>query len=604
MRTEYFWGIAVILLLCPALKAISPDVLNQNLFPEDVDEDYLEQYLEEFIDDPLIWNSCCPDEIAALPLNEDFAARVISAKKEFKKINSWREIQSTGNFNKKEIQAIKTFFIIDRQQRNQSSGFQNYTSLKMDGSIDIYRHLARGKIGIGPRLTLGFIAENDPGERSLWDYHNVSITSRLSAGNLVLGLSSFKLGWGHGLLFSRRNLSLKGNSISRNIIASTPRFSAYIGSDENRYLQGAYVNKTWNRLSVFSFFSSRNLDATVQNSVAISFRETGIHRSATELAAKDILKENTLCGGLIFTRDWFKGGMLLFQSQYSFPVDDYHSQSRQSGGSFFQNIVLGNLRVSGELALLSMGEHAFIEGFIFQTDRCSIGMQYRYFSDYFGARLSSSMKEYTGSNGNERGLNIGFQSRLKKSTRIGGYVDFYSENRSFENAAPPDFGNEAVVYLYHRGSLKQTLNLRLKREVSSGVNEKYQSALAVRYPLPLDMSLSFRGVVNVINGRYGAGCGIAISANALNTIALTMGTTQFYSPAYESKVYLYEPGIPMRFNVVSMYGTGSRLFMVIEKRFQNNIDIALSYKHQSRRLVDEPVFVKTFLLEFQMLVDL
>ena len=85
---------------------------------------------------------------------------------------------------------------------------------------------------------------------------------------------------------------------------------------------------------------------------------------------------------------------------------------------------------------------------------------------------------------------------------------------------------------------------------------------------------------------------------------MTVGTTQFYSPVWDTRIYLYEPGIPLRFNMVSLYGTGYRYFIIIQNRFRNELTATVSVKTQARRLITESEFVKTFLVEFQMVVDL
>ncbi|MDO9547632.1 MAG: hypothetical protein Q7J65_01530, partial [Candidatus Marinimicrobia bacterium] len=107
-----------------------------------------------------------------------------------------------------------------------------------------------------------------------------------------------------------------------------------------------------------------------------------------------------------------------------------------------------------------------------------------------------------------------------------------------------------------------------------------------------------------IEHRRGIGTSISLSVSYKKTMELTVGTTQFYSPVYDTRIYLYEPGIPLRFNMVSLYGTGSRYFIVIQNRFRNELTTALSLKTQARRLITESVFTKTFLVEFQMVVDL
>ncbi|MBU1064421.1 hypothetical protein KKC74_06385 [bacterium] len=597
-----------ILLLCSLMvlsgDVLSVDALNISLFPEDISEEDLEIYLEAYLNNPLNWNRCSPADIEALPLNDDLIEQLTGYKYRYPKVESWKEFQSKTKLEKQELNVVQFFFILESKQHESDIQFMNYTSVNKNNTVDLHKSLTRGKVEFGRRLSIGFITERDQGERTLWDYRNLSVTTRPFSGQCVLGLSSFKLDWGHGLLFARSNMAFKGSSVAGNILAGTPRFGAYSGSDENRYLQGAYVSQQWKHLALYSGISSRRLDATIQDSTVQSFRETGIHGTDSEIAAKDTLAENTLCGGLVYTDSRFLGGILVFQSRYSFPVRDYFNQYRQSGFSIYQKIDLGDWRFSGEVAALNSEEYAVVQGFVFQSNQYTLGIQYRYFSDYFSTRLSSAMKEFSGSGGNERGVYLGMQCKINQRNRAGGYLDFYSENRSFEKGVEPLRGSDAVIYLDHRWPAKHFINFRLKRKLSIGSSAKYQTTVSARYYFQKNVSMSFRGIVNEINHDRGIGTSLSLSVSEIKTMDLTVGTTQFYSPVYDTRIYLYEPGIPLRFNMVSLYGTGYRYFIIIQNRFRNELTAALSLKTQARRLVTESEFMKTFLVEFQMVVDL
>lgn len=604
MKTVCLWIIIVCNLIGlngNVLPFDAPDLL---LFPEDVSADNLESYLEDYIADPLIWNSCELADIENLPLSDDLRDRLTALKKQLPEMNSWAEFQSGAQFNEREMQLIKFFIIVEKKQYIRNLRIQHYTSAKGAENLDLSKSLIRGKIAISPRLAFGFVAERDPGEKALWDYQNSSVTVKLFAGGCELGLSAFKFDWGHGLLFAGNNLSFKSLSVTGNVITGVPRFRAYSGADENRFLRGVYIRQRWKRWTLYSCASYGRLDATVQDGEVLSFRETGLHSTDSEIAAKDTLAESTICSGLVYSDKCFLSGILVFQTRYSFPVVAYYERTRQSGFSFYQKADLGEWRFSGELAVLNSGEYAIIQGFVFQTGQYTFGGQYRYFSDNFATRLSSAMKEYSGSRGNEKGVYLGLQCRIDQGNRIGGYVDFYSENRSFDKGRMPDCGTDAVVYLHHRWPAKHFINLRLKREISGRGRTKHQTTVSARCYFPMNLAMSFRGIVNNVNGQSGVGTSVALLAGDIETLEITLGVTQFYTPTYEAGIYMYEPGIPLRFNMVSLYGTGYRRFIVIQKRFGNGATTAISYKSQTRRSITDPLFSKTFLLEFQMLVDL
>ena len=588
-------------IICPA---VSPEVFNLALFPENFAEDELQQYLEEYINNPLSWERCKPEDIARLPLDEDIIERLIELKKTLPNPDNWQDIRDAGRFNRAEIQVIRLFFTLPAQRLNHHINIQNYTSLKDGEPPDIYRQLLRGKIDAGSRVSVGFVTERDPDERDLWDYANIAMTFKPSSSDLVLGSFSYKFGWGHGLLFARNNLAFKSTSVSGNMLCGNPHFGAYTGTDENRYLYGAYVYRSMEPISFFTGFSTHRLDATVRDSLAISLRETGFHVTESELDGKDTLQEKVVFGGVVYTHRNFHIGGIFFHSRYTYPVTFFNNRALRSGCSVYQRLDLNRWHWSGEIAMLNRREYAVVQGLVFQSDDYSFGLQYRYFGDYFTTRLAAPLKEYSGNPGNERGLLMGFQWKINRLNRIAGYVDYFSENRSFEEGSAPDFGNEAVVQLYHRGGNKQRLSLRLKRKSKGNDGVRYQLSGSASYPLTVNLSLILRTALNKSNDRLGSGFSLAINSAITPSLDLRAGTTHFYSPMYDSRVYLYEPGIPMRFNLISLNGTGYRYFIVIENQFQNSINTAISYKYQRRRLISESGSVETFLLEFQMVVDL
>ncbi|MBN2601983.1 MAG: hypothetical protein JXR87_08320 [Candidatus Marinimicrobia bacterium] len=604
MKTRFLWILVIGSLIVLYGEVLSLDALNISLFPEDISEEDLEIYLETYLNNPLDWNHCGPSDIAALPLNDDILDKLRRLKSRYPNVTSWQEFQSISKLDKQELKIVQLFFIMEEPVIEQKFHFLNYTSLNKSSTMDLNKNLSRGKITSGRHLSIGFIAERDRGEKALWDYRNFSVTVKPFSGQSVLGLSSFKLDWGHGLLFARSNLAFKSTSVAGNILAGTPRFAEYTGSDENRYLQGAYISRQWNHLGLYSGISRRQLDATIHDSTVVSFRETGIHITNSEMAAKDTLQENTLCGGLVYSGSRFLGGILVFQSFYSYPVCNYFNQSRQSGFSIYQKINVGNWRFSGEMAVLNSKEYAMIQGFVFKVDPYVLGIQYRYFSDYFSTRLSSALKEFSGSGGNEQGIYMGLQCKINQRNRAGGYIDFYSQNRSFERGIEPLQGSDAVLYLDHRWPDRHFINMRLRRKLFIGSSTKYQTTISAKYFFQKNVSVSFRGIVNDIENNRGVGTSVSLSVSEIKTMEITAGTTQFYSPVYNTRIYLYEPGIPLRFNMVSLYGTGYRYFIIIQNHFRNDIVVALSIKTQARRLITESVFSKTFLVEFQMVVDL
>jgi|GEM_PF-6713829 len=578
--------------------------IDLSLLQEHISEENLENYLEDFINNPLDWNRTQPADIESLPLNDELIDRLLALKKRHLEFDDWQQFQAAAQLDQLSLEMVKLFFKIMGDRFERDVHLKNYVSINQKENVDLNRSQLCGRFALNRQIEVGFIAERDQGEKQLFDYRNISLITQPFADAYTVGLAAYTFDWGHGLLFSRSNLAFKGTSVGGTVLAGTPRFSAYTGSDENRYLQGAYLHRQGRRLTLFSFVSRQRLDATIEDSLVQSFRETGIHRTDSELAAKNALLEHTVSGGMVFTKEQNRLGLLVFQTGYPLPVRVYQSRRRQRGISLYQKFQRNDWRFSGELALLSPENFAVVQGFVCRTENISLGAQYRYFSDRFATRLSTVMKEYTSAGGNEQGLYLGAECRIKRGFKTGGYIDFFSQHRSFKKGLAPDRGTEAVAFLDRNWSGQHSLRLRLKRKVTETATAKYQISVIGQSYLRRDAYLTFRGVLNEIDRKQSFAASVSGTLKEWKGVALTLGTTHFYSPVFDTRIYLYEAGIPLRFNMVTLSGSGRRYFGVLQSRFKNGITAATALKTQRRRLISETRTDNTFLLEFQMVVDL
>lgn len=604
MKIAGFLLLSVGLPLCILGYDLSDTGIDLSLLEEQISEEQLENYLEDFISNPLEWNRSKPADIEMLPLNDALIDRLVALKKSSPRFADWRQFQDAAQLDQRSLQTVKLFFKIEGDRFDRAMNLVNYISVHQKEEVDLNRSQLRGSIAVQPRLTIGFIVERDREEKQLFDYRNVSVTAHPFSDFYTVGLAAYKLNWGHGLLFSRSNLAFKGTSVSGNVMAGTPRFSPHNGADENRYLWGGYFSRERRRLTLFSFVSRQHLDATIEDSMVSGFRETGTHSTDSEWAAKDTLLENTVGGGIYLNRDRAFLGLMVFQSAYSHPIAAYGNQNRRRGVSLFHKFRWGDWRFSGEIALLNPQNYALMQGFVCRVENISIGVQYRYFCDHYAVRLMSVMKEYTSVGGNEQGLYMGLECRLKKGLKAGGYIDFFAQHRSFADGAEPRSGTEAVAFLDRSWVGHHSLRLRLKRAVTGTANARHQLSAVGRYYVWSGINLTLRGVVNAVNRQYSSAASIAGTFRKQDNLSLTLGTTHFFSPNFDTRIYLYEAGIPMRFNMVSLMGTGRRCFGTVQYRFENGTKVAVSLKTQKRRLLADNKTSRTFLLEFQMVVDL
>ncbi|MCD6441086.1 MAG: hypothetical protein J7L86_04795 [Candidatus Marinimicrobia bacterium] len=612
---KLFLCVSVMLMLMDSLVAenlLSEALLDQFLDFENVTADEIESYLEQFTTNPLIWENCSVAEIEVLPLSERLKEPLLNLKTRKISIRDWADFAQKTGLEREEVEIVKLFFRFDQKPGPNRISLLNFTSMASDPELDVNKNLARGKIYYKDGGMFGIVAEKDAGERNLWDYRNVSLQIPVVSYGVELGAAAFRFNWGHGLLFSRNGMPRKSLNVVSTILSRAQQFGAYLGSDENRYLSGVNFTCRKGGFTFYSMASNHCLDAAISDSGYGSFRTSGIHVSEGELSGKGAITEKTLGVGLLYASGDNQWGALAFRSQYSHSLKYYFGNNYVQGYSVYQKFSFGDWVFSGEGAFLNSGEFAVIQGCILRQGGIKAGLQARYFSDQFFTSNSGAVKEFPATPSNEKGLYAGLSTKLLSFYQVSAYVDFFAKNRSFEAGVNPPKGTEALLSVHRRWKKRHFIDIRLKRVLtyqSAGEDIlKDQISFSWRYYFMKYFWFSSRGVVVRSNsvGIKNIGSGICLYSayEQSKGLQITAGTTHFYCPSNDTRVYLFEPGTPLRFNMVSLYGTGYRWFMTVRQEFRERIDLVATVKTQSKRRITENRFHNSFIVEFQMLVDL
>jgi hypothetical protein len=181
-----------------------------------------------------------------------------------------------------------------------------------------YRSYGRALLAT-ERLALGVLAERDPGEKR-FDDHRLFFGywqngSQHNKWEVLAG--NFQIEWAQGLaMWSPYSTTVSGDvhtASRRQGRGALP----YVAGDENAALRGGAV--TWNRQQLFllAFASSQRVDATLRDSVAVGFDESGYHRTPTELARRKTLEEKSAGAAIkLKIKDAIEFGVLAAHNEY------------------------------------------------------------------------------------------------------------------------------------------------------------------------------------------------------------------------------------------------------------------------------------------------
>ncbi len=621
MQLQYLIKSVVVLLLFFVAnlhisgQTITTDIISDSyLLVDETSSEELWNLIEYYSENPLVWNSCTEDEIEELPLNNALKEMLIDLKKRNKIYYNWKSFQKDLGISKREMEAVSAFIILEERKVGTGS-ILSYFSIKGNQSEkDLSKSLVRSRWDYPSGWFIGAITEADKGEPHVCDFYNLTFRSPIVKSDLEVVGGAFRLHWGHGLLFTTNLMNSRSSDAIRNIMPKNERIQNYLGSDENRFLFGSVIKFQTGKWKLFPFYSNHNLDATITGGSVSALKTDGIHQSKSQIKSKDALGERSIGVASLFGTEHAKVGGLFFNSRYSYPLEFLNCAKSLHGFSVFHKFDHKDLTFTGEIAYLNPGDWAVIQSGVIKVGAVSIGVSSRYFSPEFHPLMGYPMKKYSGYPSNEKGFYMGMNVRFKSGWRFSSYTDFYSRIRSDIVGVPIPEGNEVFAGVSRNFRGGHNIDLKLKRCIkwqgssSDPIEKKYQLKGKLKYYLLNDCFVTTRvSYILVKKDEYfNKGTAFSVSTNIkINSMSvLTIGATQFYSDDFDSRVYLFEPGIPFTFNMMPLYGTGYRFFIVARRKFNEIFESSVAGKFQSRQNIDEERWIETTSVEFQMLVDL
>jgi hypothetical protein len=619
MRTQLLKSSFGILILwaVSAIAQIDVDalLLGDYLEIESSDADEVWNTLAPYLENPLIWNNCSLSEIEDLPLHGALKQSLLKLKRRRRKFNDWGKLQEALPADDAELAALQFFFRLEEPPTIKGS-LISYTAVRdHTESWQLDKNLLRNRWHFPNGLMLGAVIEQDNRELPVWDYWNWSLQWPELFGRLDLIAGAYRVRWGHGLLLADNYIAARSNAAARNMRKRPDRVTQYLGSDENRYLSGLALTVATGHWRWQGFYSYHRRDATVTDSVVTALRTDGLHQTESQLAAKDALAEHMLGGSVSFQRGIYQGGVLFIHSHYGLPLNLLELADRQTGLSLVQSIRTTALELSTELALLASRDWALFGSMIYSIEQpLQLSLGYRRYSENFKALQGYPYQQYSGLPENEAGVYLGLELGIR-SWQVSAYADFFRRLQSPDKGTPVPGGTEVLLALERRFRGGHRLQAKYKRtadqidRTSEPDRLKQQLQLTGRYSLLKTFDLDLRLVqlwLNTESGSFETGTGISFSSNWTlgERDRLISGSTHFYSPSFDSRIYLYEPGAPYRFNMTMLSGTGCRVFAVWKHRFVESFESALAIKYQVRREPGTADWQDSVSLEFELLVAL
>ena len=439
----------------------------------------------------------------------------------------------------------------------------------------------------------GLTAEKDAGEpffrlfnKKGYDFYSGYLFLQDVKRWKAIALGHYRVSFGYGLVINQA-FSM-GKSASFYTMNRMGRgLSKYTSVGEYNYLQGAgatyRLSERWN---ISAFYSFRKQDANVENMFITSLKTDGYHR-----LRKDVEKMNTVSNHLAGSNLSYNGKHVEFGLTAVYNIfdkvlnPDYRKYNRYypRGKDFFNagvnyKFFFRRMVFSGETAVDRQGKIATINILSYSpTVNTTLLLMNRYYDKRYQALYANAFGENSRMQ-NEAGIYIGLETKLLNKIRLLYYTDFfYFPYYRYRVDKEKTIGIEERIQISY--SPINSLSMLIKYSYKNKA-QNYTSSQKTKFVLPymrhrlhyqLSYSLNEQTVFKTMaeyirtsyyKREYSNGLMIGGSAKVGFTgfpFRASVSGAWFRTDDYNSRIYMYEPGLLYAFSMNSFYGKGTRL---------------------------------------------
>lgn len=472
------------------------------------------------------------------------------------------------------------------------------------------------------RLSYGFTFEKDQGEQFRWDektkgFDFWSAHFFLKDYNRVIkavAIGDFAASMGQGLILFSGFGAGKGSFVT-NIKRGGRPLRAFTSVNESDFLRGGGLTVApFKNLEITAFYSSKKRDANLQVTDTLDIEDTpiffssliasGLHRTASEVADKDVIQHTSM--GAIAKWKFQQGHIAVngLYERFSRPFErnpQPYNQYYFSGSSIFNTsldytYIHRNMHFFGETALSQTGAVATVNGLMMSIDRSvNVAMLVRNLPVNYQALLPNVFAE-TGQGSNETGVYMGIECKPHKLWIISLYGDTWKHPWLRFNSDGPSSGYEYFARLTHFRKREMEAYIQFKYEnkqanlstvyLSPGENTtplipniRTNLRFHLSYKVNKELEMRSRLEWSVFKeSSYNTSQGFLIYQDVLYKpvglpVSFTARWAFFNTDDYDSRIYAYENDILYSFSIPAYYYKGMRYYLNLRYRGIRNISI-------------------------------
>ncbi|MFC1492901.1 ComEA family DNA-binding protein [candidate division KSB1 bacterium] len=441
---------SVLLVLCIPFNVFSQEKLIEILLENETDfsdETSAVEYLEYLSENPVNINTASLDELMQIPgLTFIQSNGIIFARNRGGDYYDLEAVRRAGNIPGEWFELIKEFMTVKRAPGIAGFNIRQRTVRAINEARgydtgyfrgDPLKSYSRIRLTTNNNLSIGLLAEKDPGEEKLNDHliGYVEWNSQIGYNKIIIGY--YSLSFGQGLVFWRKSGFYKSLDAIYPVRKNESGGRGYVSSNESEGFKGVFYGLRQGNLTVNLFTSNTQRDAEVDSTGVVErIYDSGYHRTENELSHDNRLTE--FMAGARFKYhpgDNIRLGFTAAALEYKNAVPASVFDSRLNTERSFKDLMIAgtDYRVVhdkfvlfGEAAVSNPGSYGLVSGIQWSENDTKIGIIYRDYSPEFYSPFGNAFSDNYSGSINERGLYFGIRQTIGEDITVDLYTDLVS----------------------------------------------------------------------------------------------------------------------------------------------------------------------------------
>ena len=530
-----------------------------------------------------------------------------------------------GNIDDYQISLLKMIQKADNQLFVRTTTFLEKAAGFTNGQYlgNNFQHYVRYKRSFGTKFSMNMTLEKDRGEPYFYDkktfgadFISGHVSYKTNRFQMIVG--DFAANFGQGLILFQDFAPGKSPFIT-DLKRQHKVLRPYSSVAENTFLRGVATSFPLSKnIDISAFASYRKRDALLQTDTLQAFEEiftsignTGLHRTKSEIANKNVLQNLTLGTSIKLKSEAKYIGFNVLYNQFdrAFQRDvKPYNQFAFSGKSLLNvsadySYIFRNINFFGETGMSDNGGIGTVNGALIGLDKAlNMSILHRYYARNYQSLLANPVAESLGAN-NENGLYFGLSVLPTSRWKIESYADVWKNNwlrfQVNSPAAGVEFYNRITYTLKRKLDFYVQYRYRLKDKNSSNptaiiANLAQENRQQLRFNLQYQMSaeiewesrLEFSRVsgINPLSRGYLAYQDLKFKPKGI-PVSFTARYCIFDTDTYDSRIYTFENSLMYLYSIPPLSGKGSRFYVNVRYVPMKNIlieaRVAQTYLPQS-----------------------